>query len=94
MSASSSSSADSSADHHRTLSSMAPRMLYVPKRCAELDYCYVAVGAVVSIYRVGTTAFLELSNRRTLRLGYDEQAHAEQAAVSYTHLTLPTKRIV
>jgi len=70
-----------------TLSNLAPRMLYIPKRCAELDYCYVAVGAVISIYCAGTIVFLELSNHRTLRLGYHEEAQAEQA-VSHFHFAM------
>ena len=83
----SSSAASSSALHAFTLSNMAPRMLYITKRRDDLDYCYVAVSAVVSMYFIGPAAYLELSNQRTLRVDYANQAEAERA-VSRFHFAM------
>jgi len=58
-------------------------MLYIPKRRDNLDYCYVAVSAVVSMYFIGPAAYLELSNQRTLRVNYADQAEAELAVARF-----------
>jgi len=55
-------------------------MLYIPKRTPELEYCYVAVQHVVSMYWLGTSVFIELTNKRTLRIDYAD-AEATKSAM-------------
>jgi hypothetical protein len=61
----------------------APRLLYIPRRNSVLNYCWIAVGIVNSIYFVSCSVFLELSNKRTLRIVYSSTQAAEEAVAQF-----------
>ncbi len=60
-----------------------PQTMYIPKRSDVLNYCWVATRHVVSIYFTGKSAFVELDNKRTVRLDYETAPDAATAAAAF-----------
>ncbi len=62
-----------------------PRTIYIPKRTKALNHCWVSTRIVNSIYFGGCNVFVELNNRRTLRLVYKSNEEAERALEHFNY---------
>ncbi len=62
-----------------------PRTIYIPKRTKILLHCWISTRIVNSFYFAGCSVFVELNNRRTLRIVYKSTEEAERAMEHFNY---------